>query len=226
MRFLNQTFITILLSICLTGCQPYVHIVSLPGIDNELVMRVILTYASTLQHDKKLFLEDSSASYGGQGNYIRKIRLTFSSQSILELREARQLLVDVVDGFLDQVNFDPELGPLTSSYPISSDDLEICIKFESYHGLYVDKRYVHSAKLEEKWAFFYAFDITNEFGIWDRDCECWHQRVEPFYKSRQIVTIEREAEKLYKANHPEPKSLFSGDRYLDNNKTDHTTPPY
>ena len=131
--------ITILLFINLTGCHPHKGFVPMPGIDNEMVMRVILPYAIQLQHDKKLTLEDSSATYGGQGNFIRKIRLHFISQSILELREARDLLVDVVDGFVDALNFDPVLGPLIASYPISSDDLEICIKFESYHGLYVDK---------------------------------------------------------------------------------------
>ena len=77
-------------------------------------------------------------------------------------------------------------------------------------------KYFHWATLQDKWAYYYAFDMTNEYGIWDRDCECWHQRIEPYYKSRQIVTIEREAEAAYKTMHPEPKSIFTNDRYMDN----------
>jgi len=206
----------------LVSCHPKKHPEPLPGIENEVVMQVVLPYAINLQHDKKLRLEDSVAYYGGNGTYIEKMSLSFISQSILELREARDLLVDVVDGLVDAINNDPVLGPLTSSYPLSSDNLEVCIKFESYHGLYVDKLYVHWMMLQDKMAFYYAFDLTNEFNLWDRDCECWHERVEPFYKSRQIVTIEREAEKIYQEKHPTPKSIFSSENYINTNKKEHS----
>ncbi len=210
----------------LAGC--YVRKIEkpLPGIDNETVMWVVLPYAIELQHDKKLHLEESVAYYGGDGNYIEKMKLSFTSQSILELREARDLLVDVADGLIDSLNNDPELGPLISTYPLSTDNLDICIKFESYHGLYVDKAYVHWMTLQEGRSFFYAFDLTNEFHIWDIGAECWHERVEPFYKSRQIVTIQRAAEASYKERHPDPLSVLSKERVMDTNKTDHVNLAY
>ncbi|HRD55852.1 MAG TPA: hypothetical protein PLC42_05585 [Parachlamydiaceae bacterium] len=217
--------ILLFLSTFLTSCHPPKEYRPLPGIENESVMWAVLPFAINLQHDKKLRLEDAVATYGGNGTYIRKIKLCFISQSIFELREARDLLVDITDSFIEAINNDSTLGPLTSSFPLSSDDIEICIKFESYFGLYVDKLYIHWMLLQDGWSYFYAFDLTNEYNTWDRDCECWHQRIEPFYKSRQIVTIQRAAEEEYKMRHPEPKSTFS-DFITDhgnkqNEKSDH-----
>lgn len=222
LKFLLALFISLNFSSCyVSKTKP-----PLPGIDNETVMWVVLPYALELQHEKKLHLEESVAYYGGDGNYIEKMRLNFTSQSILELREARELLVDVADGLIDSLNNDPELGPLISTYPLSTDNLEICIRFESYHGLYVDKAYVHSIQLQEGRSFFYAFDLTNEFHIWDIGCECWHERTEPFYKSRQIVTIQRAAEASYKARHPDPLSVLTNERVMETNKTDRANLPY
>lgn len=212
---ISRFLIAILMTISLTGCRSQYEDVPLQGLNNEMIMQVVLPYAITLQHDKKLRFEDSSVTYGGQGAYIEKMRLVFTSQSILELREARGLLVDVVEGLLDNLNNDPILA----GYPLSSENLEICIKFESFLGFYVDPLYIHWMMLQDNNSFFYAFDITNEFSrkpllsAYDAQSECWHERVEPFYMSSQIVAIERAAEIGYKEMHPQPKSLFSTDRY-------------
>lgn len=214
--------LAILLSLNLTSCHSRRMTPPDPIISNEDVMWAILPYAINLQHDKKLILEDSKIHYGPLGSSITKISLDFSSQSILELREARGLLVDVVEGLLDAVNNDPTLGLPLEAMPVSVNELEICFKFESYHGLYVDKRYVHWIKLEDNTSFFYAFDLTNEFDIWDRDCECWHQRIEPYNQSRQIVMIERVAEEAYAELHHKPESTtFTGESY--SGKADITT---
>lgn len=222
---ISRFLIAILMTISLTGCRSQHEDVPLPGLNNEMIMQVVLPYAITLQHDKKLRFEDSSVTYGGQGAYIEKLRLYFSSQSILELREARGLLVDVVEGLLDILNDDPILA----GYPLSSEDLEICIKFESFLGFYIDPLYIHWMTLQDNTSFFYAFDITNEFSrkpllsTYDAQSECWHERVEPFYMSSQIVAIERAAEQGYKEMHPEPKSLFSTDRYNGSLETNRGT---
>lgn len=189
-----------------------------PGINNEDVMRVVLEFANDLKHDKHLHLEDSRVFYGNYGNYIDKIRLKFITQNILEMCEAREFLVDVAEGYLDRLNEDPVLGPLIAAYPIGPENLEIYICFESYHIRYVDKRYIVWTVLEDGMAYYYAGDLINEFNIWDRDAECWHHREEPYYKSVQIVNINREAERMYQERHPKPGSLFAGDRILLDDK--------
>lgn len=190
-----------------------------PGISNEEVMRVVLDFANDLKHDRHLILEDSTVYYGNYGNYIGKIRLKFITQNIMEMCEARELLVDVTEGCLDRLNNDPVIGPLICSYPIGAENLEISICVESYHVRYVDKRYIAWIVLEEGLAFYYAGTLTNEFNIWDRDSENWHQRVEPYSKSAQIVAINREAERMYRERHPKPGSLFAGDRILDDERS-------
>jgi|GEM_PF-1917287 len=219
MNPISRIIIATFASISLTGCYNTHEMTCLPGIENVQVMEVVLPYAINLQHDKKLFLEDSVVYYGGQGTYIEGMRLSFTSQSIIELKAAREMLVDIADGLIDSLNQDPVLGPLISGFPLSTDDLEICIKFESFLGFYVDKAYIHWLVLQDGKSFFYAFDMTNEFSrrpllsSFDIQSECWHERVEPFYKSRQIVAIQRAAEQIYKDKQPKVESLFSGDRF-------------
>lgn len=194
-----------------------------PGINNEEVMRIVLDFANDFKHDRHMHLEDSTVYYGNHGNYIDKIRLKFITQNILEMNEARELLVDMTEGFLERLNQDPLVGPLISSYPVNAENLEIYICFESYHVRYVDKRYIAWVVLEEGLAYYYAGTLTNEFDIWDMDSESWHQRVEPYYKSAQIVAINREAERMYRERHPKPTSLFAGDRLLEEDKRNNRT---
>ncbi len=206
------------IAILFSGCMHETEMPG-PGIDNEEVMRVVLDFANDLKHDRHLRLEDSTVYYGNYGNYIEKVRLKFITQNILELCEARELLVDVGEGFLDRLNEDPCVGPLIAGYPVGPENLEIFICFESYFLRYVDKRYIAWAVLQDGLSFFYAGTITNEFEIWDRDSENWHQRVEPYSKSVQMVGINREAERMYQERHPKPSSLFAGDRILDDQRS-------
>ena len=200
-------------SISLSGCYVNKREQIGPAIDTETVMEIIIPYAVDLEHEKQLRLEDSSISYSKGNVTIQKIRLHFISQSILELREARELIVDITEGLIDNLNNDPFLGDYLVHNQLSSANFEICIKFESYLGLYLDKMYIHWIMLQNDYSHFYAFDLTNEFNLWNVNSECWHQCVEPYFKSRQIVDIRRAAEKHYQDTHQKPKSLLSNERY-------------
>lgn len=220
---LIRRFLLIALLMGMTGCQQRTYVQKPTPIDTENVMQVVIPYAVNLEHEKQLRLEDSSVAYGRGGLSIQNLRLNFISQSILELREARELIVDVTEGLVDGLNNNPELMDFFVENPLTSKNLEICIKFESYLGLYVDKAYIHWIMLQNDNSYFYAFDLTNEFNLWNLSAECWHQRVEPYFKSRQIVNISRLAEQDYQQAHPKPQSLLTNERYEGKNKdADHT----
>jgi hypothetical protein len=158
-------------------------------IDAPEIVHAIQNYLAYLRHEKHLRLEDSSVYYD---DYINAIRMEFISQDIMEVREARMLLVDVVEGLLAELNKNPVLGPEFITYPLTPRQLEIYINFESYYGIYGDPYYVGWMKLEKDTSYFYAFDLKYPgLNVWD-------YRIEPYFKSREFVVYERESEQLFK----------------------------
>jgi len=172
--------------------------------DGQELTRLTIDFTTELGHDYSLFFEDAVVFYAPTGQAIDKIRLKFTSQDIVTLQKARETLVAIAEGILDKLNGEGFVG----TQPLTVDMLEICVTYESYCGLYIDGRYVHWVKLEDSMAYYYCFDITNEFDVWDMDSECWHQRVETYEKTLQIVTYTKEAEINYQLSHPKKASLF------------------
>jgi hypothetical protein len=158
-------------------------------IDSEELVHVIQQYLAYLRHVKHLRLEDSRIFYN---DYINTVRMEFTCQDILEVREARMLLVDVVEGLLAEINQNPILGSEVFNYPFSASQLEIYIDMESYYGLYLDPYFVGWIQLEKDVASYYAFDEKID-GL-----NYWDFRTEPYWKSRELVIQERAAESLFK----------------------------
>lgn len=160
-------------------------------INTEDFSSVIIPYAVELRYDKRLHLQQSYVLYAGGAP---KIRLQFISQDILEMCQARGLLVDVVEGLLDRLNRNI---PRTTGfpYPFTAASLEIYIDFESYYSRYVDPYYIGWVVLENGMAWYYAFnakDYTRDF---------WNVRHEPYFKSLSFAKIRRRAEKEYENVH-------------------------
>ena len=208
----------IVLAFFLSGCCLMPHVTLPPGerINTEEVTRIIQELGVILKFEKNLDLEDSNVFYGP---YINTIQLEFSSQSLIEMCEARELIVDVVERLLSMLNTNDILGPQFANYPFSSDNLEIYINFESYYGLYIDAPgYIGWMYLEDGICFYYTFEIKNA------DHESWHFRREPYSKSREIVVYEREAQdKFQEVIEPPNPTAFGPERYreIENHKILH-----
>ena len=158
-------------------------------IDGPEIVHVIQNYLAYLRHEKHLRLEDSGVWYN---ETINTVRMEFISQDVLEVREARMLLVDIVEGLLVELNKNPVLAPEYITYPLTPQQLEIYVNFESFHGEYVDPYYVGWMYLEDGICYYYAFDLKQD-GL-----NFWDYRIEPYYKSREFVIYERESEDLFK----------------------------
>lgn len=172
----------------LTSCQPTV-VGSGPWvqkIDSEEASRLVLNFSAKMKKTHYLDLEDSRLEYDDN---IKKWCLYYSSQRLLTLAEARQLIVTLVEEFLYRVNNHTVLSFQLGSYPFTADDLMVRINFESFFGRYVDPLYIGLIQLSCGCVHFYAFDIKDETGIdWS------HDRFEPYFKSRELALIEREVE--------------------------------
>jgi hypothetical protein len=140
-----------------------------------------------IRHELHLRLEDASVYYG---EYVNTIRLQFISMDILEIREARFLITDLVEGVLAELNTNPIIAAEYITYPMTPRQLEIIINFESYEGMYIDPYYVGCIKMVDEMVTYDAFN-TKYDGL-----NKWQYREEPYDKAREFTIAEREAEKL------------------------------
>lgn len=181
-------FLSFVFSACSLRSRPSDEENVVSKIDAPEIVHAIQHYLPFLRHEKHLRLEDSRVYYDDS---INAIRMEFISQDLLELREARMLLVDVVEGLLAELNKNPVLGPEFITYPLTPAQLQIFIDFESLYGLNCDPYYVGWMKLENNTSYFYAFDLKYPC------LNAWNLRKESYDSSREFVVYERESEQLF-----------------------------
>lgn len=155
---------------------------------------VVITYGNIMETEKGLFLLDSRAYF--DEDYFENIEMKFRSQRLLDLCEARDLIVDLVEGFLESVNGNPSLPLYVEDYPLSAANLTINIEFESFFGKYVDPLYMARLKLEDGIVYYYANNAI------DPDKVEWHQRVEPYEKAYRFSKFKQMSE----TGHMQPPS--------------------
>ncbi|MBA2727977.1 MAG: hypothetical protein H0U49_07380 [Parachlamydiaceae bacterium] len=177
----------LVLALFFTGCAkpapPPVKVVQ-----EEEVTWVVEKIMAKWKHRRgqRLRLEHAYVYFG---DTIKGLRLEISSQEILEVPEARNLLVDFVEELLRDINTDPLITSQLALGTLTPDDLSIVMNFESFFGRYVDPFYVGNIKLKRGIAYYYAFELKYEGWY------AWKSRVEPYDKTREISILERAAEK-------------------------------
>lgn len=205
--------VLLLILFSLTGCCCFEHEMTPEegrGAHRQLIERpsddltwTVEQVAAELKYDRRLHLENAMFCNGVDGPILH---LEFITQSILELCDARQMLVDVVERFLYRLNSN-YLDPSFKPEPFTANNLEIYINFESYYVLYVDRFYIGWVVLEDGEAFYYASTLKNN------KLAFWHAHVEPYFKSKSIAMAQIEAEKHYRMTHPGPPSALKGELY-------------
>lgn len=154
-------------------------------IDATAFSEVIIPYAVELKYTERLRFEDSKVYYD---DFAERFRVIFSSQEILELCEARDLLVTVVEGLLERMNASAGVTGSFDHFPIVADDLELYFSFESYDIEYNDGTYIAWMSLHDGTVRYLSGLIKNP------RIDFWNTRVEPYYKSLEFVQITRAAE--------------------------------
>lgn len=162
-------------------------------IDSEELSWISQQLAVKWERELFLVLEDSNVYYG---NNIHTLRYEFTSMAICDVKKARAMLVDVVEDILDLVNRNPIVAAELQSYPFTPENLEIYIDFKSFYNIYVDPFKVGFITLEDGTAKYWAADVKNQA------LYSWHSRIEPYFRSREMVQLGRAAERKYDAEHP------------------------
>lgn len=175
------------------------------SIHAEEITAIIQEYSVELKNRKRLHLEHANTYYNDEG--IQRIQLRYSSQDIIELCEARKLIIDVTEGMLDQLNSNPLLIPEFANQGFYPFNMEIYVNFESYFIKYVDPYYIRWICLEDGQILFYTGDVK------DNEKNAWHYKKESYNTSRNIVLYQRMAEDNYKAMHETDRSIFGDKRF-------------
>lgn len=172
----------------------------------EEVSRAVIDYSTRMRYEKHIRFEDSTTYFHippppppyiaepPKPPVIDLIKVIYSSQAILELEEGRAFFVDVVEGLLQELNKSAAIKSRMENGSVSADDLEIYISFESFYMEYVDPTDVVWIVLKKGIVTMYMGSIKDV----TRNKDFWDQRIEPYYKSKQFVMLEREADVMYR----------------------------
>lgn len=169
----------LLLMTALTGCAPWFD----NGGEGEFARDeypdipslecVVVSYSDELERYKRLFLSDSRAFYD---HYVEFVWMKFRTQQVLDVYAARDLIVYVVEGFLERVNMDPVVSGDLFNFPFDANNLIIEIDCDSFN-LYMDSRAITRIHMEDGDVHYYASDAL------DPDTTWFHQRCEPYDKA-------------------------------------------
>jgi len=151
----------------------------LSGYDSPEMDMIVIAHAQKAKEKYEMILENAKTCFDDSGK-IRHVRLHYSSQQIIELEEARDQLVFVVDGLLEKINSNPIVNTMLLHRPFTSKDLEVHITYESYYGLHVDPNKVAHTIEEQGVSFFYNAELDG------RNSDYWGKRIEPYFKTRRF----------------------------------------
>lgn len=120
---------------------------------------------------------------------VDRVYMYFTTQLILDIAEARRLIVEIAEGMLGELNADDTYTRcFHQGADFNASNLTIWIDFETYFGKYIDPLRIGTIMLEGGVTHFWAWNGKKFYG------DCWEYRNEPYYKSLQYVLIERQTE--------------------------------
>ncbi len=174
--------------------------------DAEDISEIVIDYARDLQEKHRLYLYDSRVIFDEK---IQKIRIDFTSQASILLCEGREVLFDVVEGYLKRLD---EHVTIRGKFnrPLTARDLEIHITYQSYFNSYIDPEFLAYIIMDDGWSFFYSSELNESF------TDKWMQKVEPYFKTHQFATFQRQTAARFEEESLKDKATaLAEDRILD-----------
>jgi hypothetical protein len=139
---------------------------------------------SQLDPKWQLTLESSCVNYD---HGIYGLNLYFSSMDLVDLCDARYLLVDIVDTYTRMFNDNYLLSGELKLRPMLPEDLNIVITFESFFGAYVDEQYLNQIRMYKGCVTYYDFEA------FDPLTDVFHRHSEAYNNTRLIVAAQMRA---------------------------------
>ena len=125
----------------------------------KTIDQIVKGYAYKIKKEKNITLISAK---GSNKKKIESIELLFDSHYLVETKEARRLLVYLVENFLSHVNAFAKDHPQLSSTPLTIENLEAKMTFSNFFGEYVDSRYMWQVELDDSEVLYQAFNCNDE----------------------------------------------------------------
>jgi hypothetical protein len=200
MRWIFPLFIVLFCS-CSYNCGYDCNLpVIIQKVDVNSFSEVIIPYATELGHTHRLRFEDSKVYYD---DFVQRFRVIWSTQQIVELCEARDLLVTVVEGLLERLNANSQVIASFDHYPITSDDLELYFFYSCNFVEFDDPTYMAFVSLHDGTVRYINGLIKDPRNDW------WDARTETYDEAYRFATLTRASEKAYLDAHAPKKSRSS-----------------
>lgn len=157
MKFLKSCFLLLLLSACHKS-------------HSDLADEQMSLYAKKAYQEKGIVLEGS----GGQMmNDIKVFTLSFNSNEHLSLEEARALVVQVVNEFLEQVNTNEKIRPYLHTYPLTVQNVFLMIGFRNHLNQRPPKKYIALTYTHQDQIYYSHWDSTKMEA--SKFCDHYHE---------------------------------------------------
>lgn len=124
---------------------------------------VALANKEAARYSKIMKQKEGLHIYGSGGRMrksIQAITICYESQRILEVGEARRFYISVVEGFISQLNANPEIRPFLQNYPTNINNVDIDIAFINQNHSHIDDGHVAFIFSANGIVYYDRFDST------------------------------------------------------------------
>jgi len=124
-------------------------------------------YMIVLRHAEKLKRQARLHWMGSRGlrkSRVGKFFLAYECYHPLDIEQARKLLVYAVESLLKTINAGDVPHPQLKHYPLTSQDIDVEIRFDTFFGEYVDRQYVELCEMKNNLVTYYSFSCQTAFG--------------------------------------------------------------
>lgn len=122
---------------------------------HSALTQLIDRFSQKMETQNKLNLT-TSLELGGKK--IEEVSLFYSSNNPLELNEAKALIAEMTQMFLEELNGNAFLKPELNPYPFTPNQIDITIFFRGANGKYAVMPKIAQISLEEGVVTFYKYE--------------------------------------------------------------------
>lgn len=155
------------------------------------ICKIINTYATEIEYYHQVWMENCYANFEDGKFYLF---LDFTTQTNLDLIEARRMSVRMIESILKRLNAN-QLLVSRQGGPFTPENLYFSIEYTSFYGKYIDILLVGRSEL--KYGFLNIFYAHDAFML---DPVIYHKHSEPYEISKCIVFTQDRVRKELKPN--------------------------
>ena len=116
---------------------------------------------------------------------VEKINLSLCTKKRLNVDEARQLFIPLIEKLLSKINTDTNIKPYLHNYPFTSKNLCISLRLEEKNGKKVERPYIADVRLMFGMVFYSVEDLNDDM-LFEHVHEETYEEALKIYNSEKV----------------------------------------